>query len=391
MNRIIVLAVTLLLSISGAVRASEPIKENSTKESGPGLSDEEIQAILAATAPAWSVSTSVDSAFGYKDNLLLSPAQPEKSTFLRSTVEGLVWHLPKSRIDYLGFVNAQGTAYLADTTVHHEGKAYAGLEWRVRVPDVIVITVDAQGYYLNQVFDVSDTTVARSVAELQVTGRRLGPTMRLSIGKGFWVEGTAFADRKVFSDKLNDSRVTDLKGSIGWSRGDRFTISIAATQRRWDFDYRNGFSKTGRAIDLPLVVHERDAEGSIVVGWDKAEHLKTTTKAGYLRYLDNGTGYLNYQKRRVSQAIEWSYGRWRAEAEGEASRKNYDLQTIGVGVRPPRVVQEEYAVAIRAERKLSTRWTVFAEYLWERCRSNDELVMYRMKESLLGVRWTWEK
>jgi hypothetical protein len=60
-------------------------------------------------------------------------------------------------------------------------------------------------------------------------------------------------------------------------------------------------------------------------------------------------------------------------------------------VAPPARLKENSTVELRAERKLSARWTVYAEWNWERNRSNYELASYRTNECLLGAQWSWEK
>jgi hypothetical protein len=46
---------------------------------------------------------------------------------------------------------------------------------------------------------------------------------------------------------------------------------------------------------------------------------------------------------------------------------------------------------VRLERKLSARWTLVANYSWERSRSNDAIASYTVNEGLLGARWSWDK
>lgn len=350
----------------------------------------ELAALLAAQ-PAWSSSASLSTAIGYKDNLLLSPANPERSGFARAGVEALFWHVPKGRIDYLGFFNARATRYFTGQSVHQEGQAFAGLEWRYRVPDTFSFTLDAQGYYLDQVFDISDTEITRVVAELKLTGVRLGPTIRWSILPWLWLEGKAAGDRQRFRDGINDDQVRETSVRLGWTPGDRVELSLLADEQRRDYDRREKYTMGGRLDGGRLVIHERELEGRLVVTWGARGHWKTTTRAGGLHYLDNGVGYLNYRQRHVAQEIDWSAGDWLVHAEGEAARRDYDLQTAGRGIAPPPEVKDEFATQLRVERKLSEAWTVFGEFDWERTRCNDPIESYRMNEGLLGARWSWEK
>jgi hypothetical protein len=62
-----------------------------------------------------------------------------------------------------------------------------------------------------------------------------------------------------------------------------------------------------------------------------------------------------------------------------------------VGIYPPARIKEEFIAQLRVERKISSRWTVFAEYDWERRRCNDLIAAYRVRQELLGAKWSWEK
>ncbi|HVU32766.1 MAG TPA: hypothetical protein VHE61_04985, partial [Opitutaceae bacterium] len=297
-----------------------------------------------------------------------------------------------NRIDYLGFFNAEGTEYLSrQASVHHESEAYAGLEWRYLWPDVLNLNLDAQGYYLDQVFDVSDTDVTRLVAELQLTGIKVGPTLRVSLRPWLWLEGSVKGDRQKFRDGANDARVVESYVRLGWQPSDRFELSLAGWQRRRGYDRHPRYKSNG-AVDIGvLVVHERELEGRVVATWGHSGHWKTRTRAGGLEYIDNGAGFLNYRQHHAGQEFDWSAGDWLVHAEATAARKVYQLQTVGRGIAVTPEVKEEFDAQLRIERKVAHRWTIYAEYDWERSRSNDEIASYRMNEGLLGARWSWEK
>ena len=58
---------------------------------------------------------------------------------------------------------------------------------------------------------------------------------------------------------------------------------------------------------------------------------------------------------------------------------------------PPPRVRDAFFARVLLERKLGAKWTVYAEYTWERNRCNDPLAAYSLNEGLLGIRWNWEK
>ncbi|PTX99031.1 hypothetical protein [Opitutus sp. ER46] len=361
----------------------------------------EFQALLEAAQPKWTASASVFLAAGVNDNLLLSPdpkaspQDPERSSFVRGGVEALLWRVPKGKIDYFGFLNAERTRYFSGDSVDHDAQAFAGLEWRYREPDRLSLLVDLQGYYLDEVFDISDTYVRRQVAELQLTGAKFGPTLRWWVRPWFWVEGTATGSRQTFDDGVNNATLRDSAAAAAWVPTDRVELRLTKAERRRDYDQRTLFDSDGAPDPQGrlIVIHERSWEGQLQLTLGHSRHWKTTSAAGELRYRDNGSGFLDYFQQRVRQEVEWSAGNWLARVSGDASRKDYRLQTVGEGFPQflPHLFKEELGATVRVERALTKHWTLFAEYRWGRTRSNDEYAVYEMNEGLLGARWNWEK
>ena len=93
----------------------------------------------------------------------------------------------------------------------------------------------------------------------------------------------------------------------------------------------------------------------------------------------------------VEQEVSWTGEKWMFTCDGRARRVEFEFQTVGIGVAPPDRIRDEFVTHLRIERKLGRRWTAYAEYTWERNRSNDELASYILNEGLLGLRWNWEK
>lgn len=356
--------------------------------------------VLLAAQPKWTLSAAAETSMGFNDNLLLSHANAASSFFARTSFESLAWHVPRGSIDYFAFVNGEYTRYMRPAEDHlhnkvnHEAEAFGGLEWRYRKPDVFTFTIDGQGYYLNQVFDVSDTDVQRVVSELKVTGGKIGPTAHISLRSWLWVEAIGDFDRQKYQDGANDARLRDESIRLGWEPGERALLTITGTERRRDFDRRVQYKANGRLDDTGrlLVVHERELEGRLKTIWGAGKHWTLTERAGGLEYLDNGSKYLNYRQRHAAQEVDWAVGKWSLHLEAEARRKEYELQTVPLlGILQPQLIKDEFAADLRVERTLSNRWTIFTADHWERSRSNDPVASYRANECLLGLRFSWEK
>lgn len=360
-----------------------------TPQSGDQLPPE-LAALLNAQ-PTWSASAAAHAAVGHKDNLLLSSESEQESSLVRVGAEAFLWRLPRGGTDFSAFINAEQARYFSEASIDDESEAFAHFEWRHRLGDRWKFAIGFQGYYLDQVFDVSDTEIQRLIAELKMYGMNFGPTIRWSVGRGWWFEGRGTGKRERYDDGANDSRLAEGSLRLGWT-GKRVEVDLAAIRNRRRFDRREQYSLGGRPVDGTLLrVVERELEGQVQIVWDSAERWKTTSRVSALQYRDNGSGFFNYRERKVTQELSWTGQRWSGTFEGEARRLEFDVQTVGVGILPPARVKDDFKLTVRAERKFSARWSGFAEYQWERSRSNDRLASYRVNEGLLGARWSWDK
>ena len=372
----------------------------------------DIAALLAAQSP-WSASANLQTGFGYKDNILLSHTSAEGSSYALGGVEALLWHRPLARIDYFAFINAEETRYFTSQVVHHEAQAFAQVEWRYRLGDTFKFSLDGQGYYLDQIFDVSDTDVRQVVAVLKVKGVTFGPTLRWTPVSWWWVEAQGIGKRE-FSPpgdiisrsfdggplpQTNEAQLTGASNRsgggtvrLGWRPSTRFEVSAEGIERWRDFDSRPQYDSDGRALDGTILkITEREGGLRFDVTWDAAARWKTTTRVSTLHYYDNGSGFFNYHQRKLEQTLEWTTDKWLVRLDGSARRLEFEVQTVGIGISPPARIKEEFIAQLRVERKISSRWTVFGEYDWERSRCNDLIAAYRVNQGLLGAKWSWEK
>jgi hypothetical protein len=76
---------------------------------------------------------------------------------------------------------------------------------------------------------------------------------------------------------------------------------------------------------------------------------------------------------------------------GSASRIDFAVQKVGLGLEPASRLKDEFTADLHVERQLTKQWSVFGAYLWERSRSNETIASYSVNEGLLGVRWSWDK
>lgn len=361
----------------------------------PAIAAGVLCALHAFAQPAprrWSITTELQSSFGYKDNVLLSSSHEEASTFARGGVELLFLHLPNDRFDYTIFAQTNYTRFLTSDRVKDEADAWVQAEGGARLLDTLKLSLPLTGYYFDQVFDESDTDAERRVAELKVTGMMIGPTLRWTFHRNGWLEAQAVGERKRYEDRVNDFRGGEGALRLGWRLAERVEARLSGTQRWRDFDDRVQYTAVGRALSgTHLKIAEHEGELRVDVEWDAARRWQTSTRVAALRYRDNGSGYFSYEHKKVSHELEWDNDVWLVRIGGAAVRVDFDVQKVGFGIEPPPRIKDEFSAELRVERKLARGWSVFGEYNWERSRSNDPVASYRVNEGLLGAAWSWDK
>ena len=351
----------------------------------------QVAAMLAGKS-VWSSKATVGTSYGYKDNLLLSHADAERSSFARGSLEYSLVRIPAARFDFSSAAQLEGTHYFSGETVEDEARVFLLSEAGFRPRESLKFALPIAGYYWDQVFDQSETELERLVSELKVAGISIGPSLRWWMRPTWWAEVQGVFERKRYDDGANDGDVGEGNASIGWTPHERFEVSLTASRRWRDFDSRTQYNSAGRAIlDTQLKIAEREAAARVEYAWDAARRWESVLRASFRDYADNGPGFFNFKERRIDHELEWTGEKWAAQLSGAAARIDYGVQKIGLGIAPPPRVRDEFSARLRLERKFGERWLGFAEYSWERNRSNDVIASYTVNEGLLGARWSWEK
>lgn len=345
-----------------------------------------------ADSPNWISWGGFETGVGFRDNVLLSHAAEQRSGFVRGGVDATIWLPPSTRFDYRATINATGRRYFSTQSVNHEEQVIALTTWSYRAGNAFAFSVDGVGSYSHLLYDVSDTDVLLVVSEIKRSMGALGPTVRWSFLPTWFVEAQGAGRRETYPDGFNNRTIREGSMRIGWKPGTRFEASIAAKRWRRDYDVREQYNVAGQAIyGTALAIREREVELRLKAKLDAAGRWATVTRANGTRFSDNGSGFLDYRERSLGEELDWAGDEWKVVFSAAAKRREYGLQKVGVGVaRPPRV-RDAFESFVRLERTLTPNWTAFAEYLWERNRSNDAIASYNVNEGLLGIRWNWEK
>lgn len=349
---------------------------------------------------AWSTWGGISAGAGYRDNVLLSNAGEQRSGFVRGSVDATAWNMGHERVDYWAAVRAMGTRYFSakyksgalEKTANPDSQALLLSEVNFRPVEAFKFTLGGTAAYSHLTYDISDTPLLPEETEVERMTGALSPKVRWSFLPSWWVEVQGGARRDAYPGGYNDRTTREGSFRLAWHRGRRLEVSVAGQEARRRYDERRAYNSRGDPLDDTLLhIVEREGELRLKATLDAAEHWQTVTRVSVSHYVDNGSGFLEYRERKVKQDLDWSSGAWTVEFEAAARRLEFVRQTVGIGVTPPPRIRDAFYLRLMVERKLTPRWSAYAEYTWDRNRFNDPLSTYSLNEGLLGLRWNWEK
>jgi hypothetical protein len=251
------------------------------------------------------------------------------------------------------------------------------------------LALDARGFFSDRVLDISDTAVQRVVAPIKVYGVNTGPVVRWNFSPRWWGEWSLLGAQTVYAGGANNHAAAEGGAKLGYKAAADWSVVLSGQRRERNYLHRRQYSISGRELDGTRLRVVED-EASLRLEYERGE-VQAALRATHARFVDNGSGYLGYQRNRLAPEVEWKHGAWRVEWEAAVARKIYAVQTVGFGIVTPARREDEFSARVRVERRLSARWLVLAEVATERVQSNESLSAYHTKEGLLGLRWNWEK
>jgi hypothetical protein len=320
--------------------------------------------------PLWHGEVQVRGAMGYKDNVTLSATAAQGSAFWQSGVEAMAFRLPSGGWQCSGFLDATDIRYFNSPSVDHEQQVVAvtevvrqfGHDWK-----------SALGFnylYQNQVFDLSATyTNAAAIGQLE--GHALTPRWNLRKElRPFWLEAEFSTTRQILRSPLDSYWQFGPRLTAGCNLSPRSEASLAYQWSWLDYDTREQVDAAGQSLtNTSLILQAHLVEVAWMQTWDEKRHWRTTTRAGFEAWTDNGSGFFDYDNYRLTQELRYRRERWEAKARIRVSHYGYLTQPLSAA-DPAHRRKTLLAAGLQAERQFAGHLRAFASYAWERSLSN---------------------
>jgi hypothetical protein len=337
--------------------------------------------------PIWSQFFDLRSEAGYRDNPTYTATNPAGSTFATIKLEYTLARLPVDDWQVLILSSADATRFFDSPLTDHEVFTFSLFQIQKETLPGRNWEAGFQHVYQDQLVDAS-TTVANQ-GSVAIRGHTLQGYARWKQQwtSGWWLASKPMLEWQTVAAPLDGSYEPGLDFSIGQERQNRTTISLSYGFHERVFDRltptdafgvpRGGDNLRFRQHQVELV-YRRDL--------DQEGHWRLTARGGWLRNLDSGEGFYNYNRGRMALELRWRQKPWEIKLSSRASYYDYSVQRIA-GAGSELREKALTATGLQARRELKHGWYIIGRGEIEHSLSNLAADSYSASLVSLGLGW----
>lgn len=376
-----IIAMILLATLT--LTAEAQMSSNTPPEDLPLIPED---AKLLKESLLWQYTLSLRTGAGYRDNVLLSPSDPQGSAFVTG---GLDYSLSRVPLDgwgvdaifsgdderYLQNVPSDGTDFwLTDITF----KRFLGDNWETGI--------ESTENYLDEV-DFVDTITGPEAVEIQGNILKLKPFVRRNLGTNWWAQLDFPAAREILDAPLDNIWKYGPQLELGFSDDKKTEVTVSYEIQQFDHDTWPALTADGATIGTRnLSVVEQRAELDWRQFWGAENHWSTDTKLGFTMDEDNGGKFFNFNEYSVAERLRYEMGNWQFTATLRGSYLDYPVQRTDL-IDGPTLNEILLHATLRGERRLKKWLKLYAEYNYERVLSNLPDIRYQANTITAGLIW----
>jgi hypothetical protein len=253
----------------------------------------------------WDWSATLRSGAGYKDNVLLSQFFKESSVFTFAEAEAFLFRVPLDGWEFTGVFTGEDRRYWQSPSLDKEQLILVGAEVKKAFADRWKAGFAAQYFYNDQVFDasVAEGLPVRIPAKLQRFSG--GPLLEYDLHNDRRLELRFALIRQNFELPIDSSWELGPRLTFVQKYGAAHSEFTAMVQwRRRSYDRRAAPGTDTKT----LAYNDPEFELGIKHYWDEEKHWKSRGRAGIEFNEDNGDGFFNYRRWKVSQELDFTQG-----------------------------------------------------------------------------------
>ncbi|HEX7863222.1 MAG TPA: hypothetical protein VF773_23035 [Verrucomicrobiae bacterium] len=375
----------MLTPICLCAQAQDAAAQTQTDDANPGEETPELDLAI------WDYSVNLRGAFGYKNNVLLSAVDRQGSTFWQTALDAMLLRADLETAGNLTlFLTLEDRRYFSDIEVEKEQLALFQTKYEQPIGDDWFWSATAQYLYVDQVFDASATEQVLETLPVKSHNYQLSPAIGRNLPWNSKLELKLVPERQHFNQPLDD--YWEFGPQLTWTKlyGHKSELTAAYTfdhrlydtRGQMDFEGSNGIMEIE---DTSLRYQQHELELGVNHSW--GEDRKWRSRARFLFEIndDNGTGYYDFKRYRLSKRFGYYGADWQATIEGRILHYDYDVQPVE-GTDEIRSTWE-YVIAGHAEKRIWRKLSIFADFEYENVDSNYALEVYDVTTVFGGVDW----
>jgi hypothetical protein len=335
--------------------------------------------------PLWYDVLSFRGSGGYKDNVLLSETNTIGSPFASCGGGLMVYRLPTSGWLFNFLASADYTRYFSSAVSTSDETAAAAAQATRNLGNGF-----SSGFGLNYLFQhqVLDLTALATNGVGEVIGHNF--TGRWFARKDFktgWIEADTSGTRQLLAAPLDGFWQFGPKIVLGRHLSPASDLTLSYQWNYVMFDARQDVTAQGSALPgTSLRMENQVAELAWSRSWDAKARWNTSVSAGFESSQDNGSGYFNYYLYRVAPKFEYRAATWKISALCRLGAYEYPVETTSPSSST--LLGRSYlSAALHAEKNLSKKLKLFADYLYDSSYSNVDTLRYGANTASLGLSW----
>ncbi len=356
------------------------------------LSDGELAEILGedfmaelSTKPGWDVDLKVRTGLGHGDNVLYGAFEQVGSGYLFGALDGLIYRLPEpGQANAYIYFYGEHLSYFEDVD---DGRLYI-TQGQVTQGWKENRNIGLMGTHIfyDQVFDASadlDTLDTFGVSAHQF---EVSPHVEV-----YFNDGSVFKLEAVFGGTRYEDSYEDSNNSGGRLTFRREFSEVSSLEAIYTNDHRNYREKSPRDADgyaMDGLLQFRIQQGAL--NWRRNASSPTgwnfLSSAKYLLQEDNGSGYYDYRRFRISQSAARLTEDWETKLVAAYSRYDYVVRPAETG-GTEFLYREGMELTLNLKRTLNDRAKLFFDGQFEHNHSNSLENVYDATRVVLGIEW----
>jgi hypothetical protein len=332
------------------------------------------------TSP-WDWSATLRSGAGYKDNILLSQFFPESSVFTFNELEAFLFRIPTDGWEFTGVFTGEDRRYWQSQSVDKEQLFLTSAEAKKTFAEWWKVGLGAAYFYNDQVFDASVAEGLPFRIRAKLNRFSGGPSLEYDLYGGRRIELNFAVIRQNFEQPLDDSWEWGPRLLFGQKYGNssEFTASLQWHRRTYDTRAATGVPDVrSLTFDVP------EFELAVKHYWDADKHWKSRGRAGIELNQDNGDGFFDYRRWKLSHQLDFTQGAFEGMLEGKFLHYEYAHQFAPDGHVRRRT---ELLFTGRVRREIIKSLSLFVEAEHEWVLATDFEERYHATTVWGGIEW----